>query len=127
MKFRNFVLSSGKEILLGKSAENNDVLVEEAKRGDLLLHTSAPGSPFVNLGDSGDVKKEDLKEAAVYCAKFSQDWRDNRKDVLVHSFLKADTSKEKGAKAGSWKVNKIKDKIKVKKADILKLEKEIVK
>jgi len=84
------------------------------------LHTSAPGSPFVNVGE--DPSKSDLKETAVFCAKYSQDWRDGKRDVIVNKFLKSDMNKSKKMKAGTWEVKK-QEKMKVKKSDILKFEK----
>jgi len=117
--FREFVTSSGFKILGGKSAESNDLLVRRAKRNDMMLHTDAPGSPFVNVGE--DPSKEELKEAAVFCAKYSQDWRDGKRDVIVNKFLKSDMKKGALMKAGTWGVGK-QEKLKVKKVDILKFE-----
>ncbi len=123
VNFRHFVLDSGKDIFLGKSAKNNDELVSSANRTDLLLHTALPGSPFCNVGEKP--LKQEIKDAAVFCAKYSQDWRDNKNDVKVHLFLKADTIKGGITKEGSWHVNKVKKIIKVKKGDILRLEETI--
>ena len=123
VNFRSFVLNSGREIFLGKSSENNDELVSLAKRTDLLLHTSLPGSPFCNVGEKPS--KKEINEAAIYCAKFSQDWRDNKNDVKIHSFLKGDTIKNEKMKEGSWQVRKIREKIKIKKADIFELERKL--
>ena len=122
VKFRVFELSSGKMIYGGKNAENNDELVWQANPNDVLLHTSAPGSPFVNVGETPT--KQEINEAAIFCAKFSQDWRDNKKDIVINKFFKKDTNKEKKPKAGSWTVSK-EQKLKVKKADILRLEKKL--
>lgn len=122
MKFREFVLKSGRKVFLGKDSANNDLLVSSSGRKDVLLHTAMPGSPFCNLGESPD--KGEVKEAAIICAKYSQDWRDNKKDVIIHQFLKANTSKSSKMKEGSWNVKK-KENIKVKKEDILKFEKEL--
>jgi predicted ribosome quality control (RQC) complex YloA/Tae2 family protein len=119
VNFREFITSSGLKIFGGRDAENNDDLVWSAKPNDVLLHTSAPGSPFVNVGDSA--AKKDIKEAAVFCAKYSQDWRDSKRDVVVNIFLKKDTSKGRKMKAGSWSVRK-QERVKVKKSDILKFE-----
>jgi len=121
-KFREFVTSSGLKIFGGKNAESNDKLVYEAKPNDILLHTSEPGSPFVNIGESPS--KTDIKEATIFCAKYSQNWRDKKTDVIVNIFLKKDTKKDKKMKTGTWSISK-QDKIKVKKADILKFEKEL--
>ncbi len=115
--FRKFVSSSGLEIFGGKSAENNDALVFSASPGDVLLHTSEPGSPFVNVGSSPS--KKDISEAVVFCAKYSQDWRKGKRDIFVNKFIRSDMNKSSKMKAGSWNVSK-QEKVKVKKADILK-------
>ncbi len=114
--------SSGLKIFGGRDAENNDKLVWDAKPGDVLLHTSAPGSPFVNIGNSAS--KKDLKEAAIFCAKFSQDWRDSKRDVVVNVFCRKDMIKEGKKKSGTWNVRKQK-RIKVKAVEIMKLETEL--
>ena len=118
--FRKYVTSSGLRVFGGKSAESNDELVKSASGNDILLHTSAPGSPFVNVGEAPS--KKDLKEAAVFCAKYSADWRDGKRDVVVNKFLRGDMNKSVKMKAGSWSVGKQKM-IKVKKVDILAFEK----
>jgi len=120
VNFREFVTSSDLKVFGGRDAENNDKLVWDAKPNDVLLHTSAPGSPFVNVGE--EPLKKDIKEAAVFCAKFSQDWRDSKRDVIVNVFLRKDMEKDKKMKIGTWNVKK-QEKMKVKKSDILKYEK----
>jgi predicted ribosome quality control (RQC) complex YloA/Tae2 family protein len=119
VNFRKFVTSSGLGVFGGRDAESNDKLVWEANANDVMLHTSAPGSPFVNVG--GLASKKDIKEATVFCAKYSQDWRDCKRDVVVNVFLRKDMEKDKKMKAGTWGVSK-QEKIKVKKSDILKFE-----
>ena len=120
VNFREFVTSSGLRVFGGRDSENNDKLVWDASPNDVLIHTSAPGSPFVNVGDSAS--KSDIKEASVFCAKFSQDWRDAKRDVVVNVFFRKDMEKDKRAKSGSWSVRKD-EKMRVKTVDILKFEK----
>ena len=121
MEFRKITLKSGTEILLGKSAESNDALMKMFEGApNVILHTAKPGSGFCVLQSAKPSKKE-IKEAAAICASYSQDWRDNKSDVLVDVFTGKDVSKQKGMKVGTWKVNKSK-KIKVKKREIEKLE-----
>ena len=122
VNLREFVTTSGLRVLGGKSSESNDKLVFDARPKDVLLHTAAPGSPFVNVG--AEPSKKDLKEAAVFCAKYSQDWRDSKRDVVVNVFLRSDMNKSPKMKAGTWGVKKQKT-IKVKKGDILKFEEKI--
>ncbi|NPE26942.1 DUF814 domain-containing protein [Methanococcoides sp. SA1] len=119
VNFREFVTSSGLRVFGGRDSENNDELVWDAKPTDSLIHTVMPGSPFVNVGS--EASKVDVKEAAVFCAKFSQAWRDTKRDVSVNVFLRKDMVKDKQAKEGSWSVKKD-ERVKVKKADILRLE-----
>jgi predicted ribosome quality control (RQC) complex YloA/Tae2 family protein len=121
VNFRKYFLASGREVFGGKSAEGNDELVWAARSKDTLLHTSEPGSPFVNAGE--DPSKAEVEEAAIFCAKYSQDWRDNKRDIVVNKFQKSDMNKTAQMKAGSWEVKK-QEKLKVKKVDILKFEEE---
>ena len=120
VNFREYVTSSGLRVLGGKSSESNDELVSRAGSKDVMLHTDAPGSPFVNVGENPS--KNDLKEAAVFCAKYSQDWRNSKRDVVVNKFMRSDMNKENRMKAGTWGVKK-QEKIRVKAVDILKFEK----
>ncbi len=120
MKFREKTLTSGTKIFLGKNAENNDELMKKFKgKGNIIIHTVAPGSPFCVI-DNSKPSKEDIHEAGIYCARYSQDWRDNKKDVSVSIFDGKNVSKEKGMKAGMWKVKKSK-KITIKKKEMEKI------
>ena len=116
--FRKFTTSSGIEALGGKSADNNEQIIKQADNNEYILHTAKPGSPFVNLkADEEDVSEKDLQEAAIFCARYSQDWRDNKKEVLVHVFKARDVYKNKGMELGTFGVKNFKE-IKVKKIDI---------
>tara|TARA_Y100000310_G_C20515284_1_gene730879 strand:- start:579 stop:1004 length:426 start_codon:yes stop_codon:yes gene_type:complete len=116
LKFREFVTSDGTAVFGGKNSGQNDELVGAAKRNDVLLHTVRPGSPFVNVGKDPSVG--DVKEAAVFCARYSQAWRDSHKDVKVQKFLRADMEKNFKMKEGTWGVRKVLKNIVVKKEDI---------
>ncbi|OGJ21660.1 hypothetical protein A3K73_01325 [Candidatus Pacearchaeota archaeon RBG_13_36_9] len=117
--FRKFTTSSGKIVLGGKSAENNEKLIKQVNPEETVLHTKAPGSPFANL--KGKATKKDIKEAAVFCARYSQDWRDNKKDMIVHYFKGKDIYKNKLMPTGTFGVRKFKE-ITVKKEDIEKFQ-----
>jgi len=119
-KFRKFETSSLKFVLAGKDAKSNEELIKQAEKNEIILHTANPGSPFVNIKGKATVK--DIKEAAVFCASRSQDWRDNKRDVAVHVFKGEDVYKRKDMKLGTFGVRKFKV-IKVKKQDIEQLEK----
>ncbi len=116
--FRKFTTSSGKEVLAGKSAENNEELVEQVKPNEFVFHTKASGSPFCNIkADEKGISKEDIKETAIFCASKSQDWRNNKKNVLVHYFLGNQIYKLKSMKTGTFGVKNLKE-IVIKKKEI---------
>ena len=118
MKFREFILSTGTKIFLGKNAENNDELVLNFKgKENLILHTVKPGSPFCVV-DSENPTKEEIKESAVICAAKSQDWRDNKKDVEIHLFSGKEIKKPLLVKTGTWKITSKPKLVKVKKREI---------
>jgi predicted ribosome quality control (RQC) complex YloA/Tae2 family protein len=117
MKFREFITSSGKKVLAGKNAEQNDELVKQyLGESNKLFHTAEPGSPFCVIEDLKPSKK-DIEETAIFCASKSQDWRDNKGDVEVHIFSGKETYKGKTMKAGMFGVKDYKE-VKVKKKDI---------
>ena len=119
IKFREIKLPSGSEFVLGRDESSNDELMEDYKGKDnTILHTQAPGSPFCVI--KKQVSEDDVNAAATLCARYSQDWRDNKKDVKVSMFTGKDISKEKGMKAGTWNVRKFRTII-VKKEEILKI------
>lgn len=120
--FRQNILASGKQIVAGKNAEQNEKIIAQAGKNEFVLHTALPGSPFVNIkADIKETTKEDLKEAAIFCAKHSQAWKKPKvkKDIDVHVFIGKDIFKEKDMKLGTFGVKKVKN-ILVKKEEILK-------
>jgi predicted ribosome quality control (RQC) complex YloA/Tae2 family protein len=122
VKFREYVTHSGLLVFGGKNAENNDELVSAADPKDTLLHTEAPGSPFVNAGKTPS--KKDIGEAAVFCAKYSQEWKKTKSNITVGIFKRSDMNKETSMKSGTWSVKKQK-RIKIKKENIFKFEEEL--
>jgi len=118
MKPREFTLSSGTIIFLGKNSENNDELVKlYSGKENTILHTAKPGSPFCIINKLNPTKEE-IKESAIICASKSQDWRDNKKDVALHIFTGKEVRKEKSMKAGTWGLKSKPKLIKIKKEDI---------
>ena len=117
-KFREFKTSSGKLVLAGKDAKNNEELIVQIHPEEFVFHTEKPGSPFVNIKDKNP-NQEDIKEVAIFCASKSQDWRDNKKDVKVNLFKGKDISKRKEMKIGTFEV-KNKKEILIKKQEIEK-------
>jgi predicted ribosome quality control (RQC) complex YloA/Tae2 family protein len=122
MEFREITLESGTRILLGKDAESNDELMKKFKgKENTILHTVKPGSPFCVIKEPLSPSDETLKLSGAICAKYSQDWRENKKDVRVNIFTGKNISKKKGMKLGTWHVAKS-ETINIKKEDILKLK-----
>ena len=120
MEFREFILESETRIILGRNAESNDNLMKKFKgKENVIMHTVAPGSPFCVI-DKLNPSKEEINLSGIYCARFSQDWRNNKKDVRISIFTGKEISKEKNLKVGTWKVKNSKTKT-IKKEDIEKL------
>lgn len=127
MKYRKVETSEGLNLTLGKDERSNDELMKEFEGSkNTILHTSAPGSPF-GVIEKLSPNKSEIYSAATLVAKYSQAWRDKKSDIMVDVFTGKDVSKPKGYKPGTWKIgrkSKNKKTIKVKKEDILKVEKE---
>lgn len=113
--FRRYVTKNGTLVLAGKNDESNEELISQVEENEEVFHTKEAGSPFVNI--KGKAKKSDAKIAAIFCAKFSRDWKKNKKDVLIHQFKGKDIFKGKGMKAGTFGIKKFKT-IKIKKKEI---------
>lgn len=107
-KYRWFFTSSKKLVIGGKSAKQNDYLINEIKKSGKnfkVMHTSEPGSPFsVILSDESKVLEKDVKECAIFTACFSKAWKKGRKESVVDIFPSSQLHKEKGMKEGTWGV-----------------------
>lgn len=107
-KYKWFYTSSGKLVVGGKNAEQNDELLSTFKKFDRdywVMHTSSPGSPFsIIIAEPKSVKKSDLKECAIFTACFSRAWKSKAKKEKVDIFKLSQVSKQKGMKTGTWGV-----------------------
>jgi len=102
-KFKWFLTSNNKLVIGGKSAEQNEIILKEhLDCNDIVLHTKSPGSPFCII--KGKANEKDIKEAAVFCACFSQGWKKQRKAMEVHIFKGEQLTKGKGMKMGTFAV-----------------------
>jgi len=119
MKFRERIAKSGNTILAGKDSKNNEELIKQIEKNEEIFHTEEKGSPFVNI--KGKSSKGDIKEAAIFCAIYSQDWKKNKGDVIVHRFKGKDIFKDKTMKQGTFGVKNFK-RIKIKKKEIEEFE-----
>ncbi len=105
-KYRWFFTSSGKLVIGGKSAEQNEVLVKEVMKlgiNYIVMHTHAPGSPFTFIVDEG-VNEKDLEEQAIFTACFSQEWKKGKKSVVIDIFDSSQIAKKRGMKKGMFGV-----------------------
>ena len=105
-KYRWFYTSSGKLVVGGKSARQNDELLKGLRGEKIIMHTSAPGSPFsVIVSYVNAVSKHDLEECAIFTGCFSRAWREGKRKAEIHIFKKSQVKKEKGMKVGTWGVS----------------------
>ncbi|MEN7982391.1 MAG: NFACT RNA binding domain-containing protein [Nanoarchaeota archaeon] len=119
IKFREIIAKSGNTILGGKDSKSNEKLIGQIEKDEEVFHTEEKGSGFVNI--KGKPCKGDIKEAAIFCAIYSQDWKKNKDDVIVHRFKGKNIYKEKGMNQGTFGVKNFK-RIKIKKKWIEEFE-----
>ena len=106
-KYRWFFTLSGKLVIGGKSAEQNDELLKrmiKEKQDFIVMHTSSPGSPFSIIYSSIEVTKKDLEECAIFTASFSRAWKEKKNKVTVDMFSLSQLSKSSSIKTGTWAV-----------------------
>jgi len=108
-KYRWFFTSSDKLVIAGKSAEQNDQLlnqVKSLKQQLLVMHTHEPGSPFsVILSNPKTLTDKDKQAVATFTACFSQAWKQGKSTIPVDSFMSTNLSKHKLLKTGTWQVS----------------------
>ncbi|MDP1695334.1 MAG: NFACT RNA binding domain-containing protein [archaeon] len=107
-KYRWFFTSSGKLVIGGKSAEQNDSLLSRLKKSKedyIIMHTSSPGSPFsVILSSIKNLKESDIEECAIFTGCFSRAWKEGKKSAIIDIFKLSEVAKEKSMKSGTWGV-----------------------
>jgi hypothetical protein len=113
-KYKWFYTSSGKLVLGGKSALQNEEIIRRlklSKKDFIVMHTTEPGSPFsIILDDIKKVNSSDLKECAIFTGCFSRAWRSGSKKTKIGIFKLSQLNKNKEMKAGTWSVlGKIKE------------------
>lgn len=107
-KYKWFITASGKIVIGGKNALQNDDLLKQIvtiSEPSLVMHTSAPGSPFsVILAPLNRITKQDKEECAIFTACFSQAWKTGKTSAKVDIFTSMRLYKEKRMKSGMWAV-----------------------
>jgi predicted ribosome quality control (RQC) complex YloA/Tae2 family protein len=100
---RYFTLTSqtGKNILIGRNAEENDELLRKVARGnDLWFHVeSGQGSHvFLRYDKRGQFREEDVRDASLLALYFSK-LRNEKKGNVVYTYCKY-VQRPKGARTG---------------------------
>ncbi len=107
-KYKWFFTASGKLVVGGKSASQNDELLKKLKslnKDFIVMHTSSPGSPFsAILADKKNVSKNDLEETAIFTGCFSKAWKQGKKKAEIHIFTLSQLEKADKMKEGTWQV-----------------------
>lgn len=115
MAYRQFLTSSNILVIAGKNAEQNERIVKQAKKEELVLHTLSKGSPFCVIKEKEErIDEKSIKEAAIFCAGFSKAFKKGKKIIEVHVFSKKDIYKTRGMPKGAYGVKKVKKRIRVK-------------
>lgn len=108
-KYKWFFTSTGKLVVGGKNAGQNDDLlrsIKESGKEYVVMHTSHPGSPFcIIISDVNKINKKDVEECAIFCGSFSRAWKEGKKMTEVHIFKASQVSKERSMKTGTWRVS----------------------
>ncbi len=108
-KYRWFFTRSGKLVYGGKSAEQNEEIIQElmkTRENKIVMHTKSAGSPFAIIDAPLEkVNERDLEECAIWTGCYSRAWREQKKDTEVDIFTKNDLYKEKEMKNGTFGVS----------------------
>ncbi|MCA9485834.1 MAG: DUF814 domain-containing protein, partial [Nanoarchaeota archaeon] len=107
-KYKWFFTSTGKLVVGGKSSIQNDELLKKLKRSGrehVIMHTSAPGSPFsIIIADIKEVKPSDVEETAIFTGCFSRAWREKKKKAQIDIFKLSQVYKTRLMNVGTWGV-----------------------
>lgn len=106
---RRYLSSDGYEVLVGRSARDNDKLTfKVARPNDLWLHAGDyPGSHVIIRNSSKkEIPQRTVIEAAQLAAKFSQAGKDSK--VTIHYTPRKFISKPKGAAPGLVRISSFK-------------------
>jgi hypothetical protein len=122
--YRWFFTSNGILVVGGKSDEQNELAIRYFLKPEYtVMHTSAPGSPFMII-QSAKPNKKDLDETAIYCACFSQQWKKSKgKKIEIDVFKGNQIYKAKTMKTGTFGVKGKKTTMKVKPELVLVIQK----
>ncbi|MFH1785022.1 MAG: NFACT RNA binding domain-containing protein [Candidatus Micrarchaeota archaeon] len=93
-KFHFGFTATGKLIIGGRSAQQNDLIYKKyIEENDLFFHADIQGGSAVILKDGVNADEEELKEAAQFAACFSNAWKNANASVDVYCVKKVQLSK----------------------------------
>jgi len=120
--YRWFFTSEKNLVVGGKSDEQNELALKYfLKSNYTILHTSKPGSSFMII-QSNNPSKKDIKESAIFCGCFSQQWKTGKK-IDIDIFQGNQLYKLKSMKLGTFGVKEKKEVMKIKPELILIIQK----
>jgi hypothetical protein len=112
--YRWFFTSNNVLVVGGKSDEQNELVLKHfLKPQYTIMHTSAPGSPFMVI-QSDKPTKEDIKETAIFTGCFSKQWKAGKKQIEIDIFKGEQIYKLNTMKLGTFGVKNKKETMKVK-------------
>ena len=121
--FRWFFTSNDILVVGGKSDEQNEAAIANFLRPEYtIMHTTEPGSPFMII-KSEKPDEKDIKETAIFCACFSQQWKTGKKQLEVDIFKGSQIYKTKTMKTGTFGIIGEKKTMKVKPELVLVIQK----
>ncbi len=94
-KFHYFTASSGRLVIAGRDASQNDLIYSKyLDDSDLFFHADIQGAPATVIKGGKDVATlEEKKEAAQFAASYSSAWKVGTPTVDVYCVLKSQLSK----------------------------------
>ena len=93
-KFHSAFTESGKLMLGGRSAQQNDQLVaKHMEDKDLFFHADIQGGAVIVLKDGAAASESELREAAQFAASFSNAWKNGNAAVDVYGVEKKQLTK----------------------------------
>ncbi|MDO8516697.1 MAG: NFACT RNA binding domain-containing protein [Nanoarchaeota archaeon] len=103
--YRWFFTSKNNLVFGGKNEQQNEELVKKfIGKGNMILHTEEPGSPFCIFAEDKIIDKKEIQEAAIFCASFSQQWKLHKKMAEVNIFYGLDVTKKRNMPVGTFGV-----------------------
>lgn len=93
-KFHWFFTSSGKLVIGGKSAQQNDlVFAKHMERDDLFFHADIQGASAIVLKNGINASSEEMLETAQFAASFSNAWKNANASVDTYAVGKDQLAK----------------------------------